>query len=202
VIATLVELHADLTVGDLAVAVGTLALAGFTWALARQTKREVRKTDEGLALSRQSLEAVDMPFVIATPIEGAPALIFSRPADGEGTEWELGMRLWNVGKGPGLIHDISLVAGRVELLDPLAWMVPVAAEQAADIYLSVSDPPPRGLGEEEAEATLRIHYRHALGTGYATVSNVEVRGTYAQCRDYVRDTEPQGGRPLSRPAFD
>ena len=50
----------DLPLGDLLVAVGTLLLAGFTWRLAQQTKADV-------ALTRQSVEAIEWRASPAAP---------------------------------------------------------------------------------------------------------------------------------------
>jgi len=64
----LVEVSSEMSAGDLlVVGAGTLLLAVFTAWLAFRTSRQVKLTKESLGLSRESIEALDRPFVIATP---------------------------------------------------------------------------------------------------------------------------------------
>lgn len=63
----IVDVTCEVSAGDLLVGGGTLLLAFFTAWLAFRTSRQVELTKEGLGLSRESIEALDRPFVIATP---------------------------------------------------------------------------------------------------------------------------------------
>lgn len=66
----------EMTAGELIVGVGTGALAAFTAWLAARTSREVKLTERGLGLTRESIEALDRPFVVVTPNEHHQAVAF------------------------------------------------------------------------------------------------------------------------------
>jgi len=83
----LVSVRPNMTAGDLVVGIGTLALAGFTWLVAHRT--------------RNSIEALDRPFIFVSRKDddsiarlGKRAMYFS---------------LTNLGKGPGIVHNVELL---------------------------------------------------------------------------------------------
>jgi hypothetical protein len=192
-----IEVVSELTLGELIVGVGTLALAGFTWWLARKTGQEVKKTDETLRLSRENIEAIDRPFVIGIPAEGEAALEIR---DLHAIR-SLAMRLSNVGKGPAVVGDIRLTAdGATEILARPDVQTPVAAASWANAHPEVTAAFPTDGVEERAEAVLTIYYTHAAGNRYMTKSNVEIRGTYVVCRDFVRSAADDGEREMRDPA--
>ena len=89
-------LSGEISLGELIVGLGTLALAVFTGLLARRTREDVAKTEESLQLTREGIEAQDMPFVIASPDPMVGEVIAIDTFD-EGSG--MAVRLWNVGKG-------------------------------------------------------------------------------------------------------
>jgi hypothetical protein len=148
-----IHMSGDLTLGDLIVGLGTLALAGFTYLLARKTGQEVGWTrrsvvasEENVRLTRQSVEAQDRPFVVATPPQEAlpgrekalgTELREQRPMRFQRHEsaqlapnwrgkqdtppdtpqhWFFHVRLWNVGKGPAIVTDLSFKDSGREVL--------------------------------------------------------------------------------------
>lgn len=172
----------EMSLGELLVAAGTLALAGFTWWLAQKTSQEVAKTEEGLQLTRESIEAQDMPFVIGSPDPSvSPSIRIRAFPDGLGF---LSIRLWNLGKGPAMVSELSLRTGDGDLLNPLEVQIPVATGEVRDlthpIAGSVDDLPERWSGE------LLILYSHASGARYVTVSKVDVDARALTCRSYSR----------------
>jgi hypothetical protein len=168
----------DLPLGDLLVAVGTLLLAGFTWRLAQQTKADV-------ALTRQSVEAIDMPFVIATAIPTAGTIQFHRAGSAVYTETGLQVRLWNLGQGPAIVTNASLKLDGAEVMHPWPNSVPVGHGQAADPYLVAAlqhdEKAPDPFFDDEREGVFVIDYSHASGSTYQTVSRMRV-GRAARCR--------------------
>jgi hypothetical protein len=56
-----------------------MLLAVFTAWLATRTSREVKLTKEGLALNRESIEALGRPFVVATPNDHFGLIGFIEP---------------------------------------------------------------------------------------------------------------------------
>jgi hypothetical protein len=175
-------LSGELSLGELIVGFGTLALAGFTWWLARQTSQEVTKTEEGLKLTREGIEAQDMPFVVPSP----PPKIGSTTPElgltlGRERFW---LSLWNLGKGPGMVTEVSLRTGNGDLLQPQDGQIPVASggteHLLVPLTLPLSDLPQAWTGE------LLIVYSHASGSPYVTVSKVDVAGERATCRDFRR----------------
>jgi hypothetical protein len=69
----------EMTAGELLVGIGTLALALFTAWLAKRTSREVQLNEISLGLTRESIEALDRPFVIATPNGDHGTIAFLEP---------------------------------------------------------------------------------------------------------------------------
>jgi len=200
VLASWLHLSGELTLGELIVGLGTLALAFFTWQLARRTKQEVKKTEESLQLTRDSMEAQDMPFVVPSPPAklGATTPVLNVYL-GRERFW---LGLWNLGKGPAMVTEVSLRTGDGDLLQPLEAQVAVAAgsslDQLVPLSLSLAD-----LPGDAWTATLLIVYSHASGSPYVTVSKVDVEGEKATCRDFRRapagDVEGAWKRTEARP---
>ena len=92
-----------LSVGDasqLVVGAGTGALALVTWKLARRTKEEVELARRIVA-TRESIEALDMPFLVASFDLGYPNVDLSPVFEGDSekpvdAEWTVGMKVENV----------------------------------------------------------------------------------------------------------
>ena len=74
-----VELTHEMSIGELVVGFGTLALAGFTAWLARRTSAEVRISEQQMRLSRESIEALDRPFLVLTHYFRDPSIGRSCP---------------------------------------------------------------------------------------------------------------------------
>ena len=77
----------DMTAGDLIVGVGTLALAGFTWLVAHRT--------------RSSIEALDRPFIFVSRRDDDSIARID--------ENVVHFSLTNLGKGPGIVHEVELL---------------------------------------------------------------------------------------------
>lgn len=142
----------NMTAGEILVGTGTLALAGFTGWLARRTSAEVEISEEQMCLSRESIEALDRPFVIPKRHSGT-----SRIPIGEGF---FVFRIENLGKGPALVEDIQLIGDSWHeyLDDALGGRVfAISPGDGTNLRLPLTgDEPPEGtvLG-------LRIFYRSA-----------------------------------------
>jgi hypothetical protein len=193
----LIRLSGEIALGDLLVAVGTLLLAFFTWRLARQTRREVGLSAESIDMAREGIEAQDRPYVIASPVDPNTYVLLN-------TSSGLTLRLWNIGKGPGIVQGLSLDQegeriptnlqaqvvltqnGQRDFLDPPLWL-----------KSDLSDTPP--VGDELG--SLRLAYTDASGVPYETVSRLLIRrkhsnedGTTAfecECRNFDRDRVSQ-----------
>jgi|GEM_PF-3840195 len=159
----------EMTAGELLVGIGTLALALFTAWLAKRTSREVQLNEISLALTRESIEALDRPFVIATPNENYAALAFLEPGPVH-PGMRFAYRLWNIGKGPAIVEHVSLKegTGRELLID--SFERAISAPGVRDELNSLKEGIP-GVG---AQLSLQIHYRSAAGRTYTTVSRLLV----------------------------
>jgi len=182
-----------LNAGDAIVAVGTLALAGVTFWLAWQTRREVGLTTSSIELTREGIEAQDMPYVIATPNPRVPGPDAAwMPWSGSGNRWQLSLRLWNIGKGPAIVQDVQLDLDHEYLL-PMRGQVPIAAGQAADVTLQGNWQPPGG----DQAGLLRIYYRHSSGRVYMTRERVRMRPEGILAVDYERSPTDAEERTVS-----
>lgn len=193
------EVTGEMTAGDLLVGVGTLLLAAFTFRLAQRTSREVTLTEEALALNRESIEALDRPFVIATP-DGNHHLLGFKELGSEHPGWRFVFRLWNMGKGPAIVEHMSLVESfrHHEYLTGDESM-----ERAVAMDPPVFDGLSRLVGNAppgpNADLVLRIHYRSASGVGYVTTSKVHVTNDLSCiCTDFRREERPDSLRRAFR----
>jgi hypothetical protein len=173
------------SIGDLLVGTGTLLLAAFTALLARQTRDAVAVSERGLELSRASVEALDRPFVIASPDHEHRLLGFAE-VGGDHEGWRFVYRLWNLGKGPAIVDDMSLVeaTGGREFL---------TADESLERAVAMDPPVFDGLSRLErgappgagAEMTLRIWYRSSAGARYVSISRLQVTGNLSCiCTDF------------------
>jgi hypothetical protein len=192
-----VTLQREMTAGDLLVGLGTLLLATFTWNLARRTSKAVKISEVGLELSRESIEALDRPFVIATP-DGNRSLLGFAEVGPEHPGWRFVYRLWNLGKGPAIVDAMSLVDAvsqrehltQDELMERPVAMTPPVYDGLS--RLEGNSPPATG-----SELTLRIWYRTASGTRYVSISRVKVTGNLSCiCTDF-RQEEAMRCQPRS-----
>jgi hypothetical protein len=186
------EVSSEMSAGDLLVGVGTLLLAVFTAWLAFRTSRQVQLSRKSLTLNRESIEALDRPFVIATPNGHHNVMGFIEPGpDHPGMRFAY--RLWNIGKGPAIVTNVRLTDddARREYLTPAEEVQrPVATAPAGRDELSVlADEPP-----DTAETLhLRITYESANGRSYTTHSNVEiVENLFCICQDFRREPHDEG----------
>jgi hypothetical protein len=181
VVAAFLDYQPDLQLGDALVAFGTIVLAVFTWRLARQARREV--------------EAQDRPFVVATPphsekINAAIRFFDALERDGydgvpEDTppEWRFAFRLWNMGKGPAIVDDVTLITA-----DGTNLLAPIETERPVNTG-GVRDETTWRLADETSPESgeLRISYRDSSRNRYQTTSTVELDDELLTCR--VRDYE-------------
>jgi hypothetical protein len=185
-----ISIDGHMTAGDLIVGGGTLALACVTWWLAHRTGQEVELTEEGLRLTRESIEAQDRPWVIATPNEHHKLLGFVDigmvSMDPHEPEFRFAYRLWNVGKGPAVVYYVTLcdeagnqLLGEEQMIERPVATTAVGRDELASIR---GDMPGQG-----AELALTIRYRSGSGAEYETRSKVTVQdGGYCLCRDFSR----------------
>ncbi len=165
------QITPDMTAGEVLVGTGTLALAGFTGWLARRTSAEVEISEEQMRLSRESIEALDRPFVIPKRHSG-----INRIPIGEGF---IVFRMENLGKGPALVEDIQLIGDPWnEYLDNAleGRVFAISPGDGTNVRLPlIGDEPPEG-----AVLGLRIFYRSASAAEYVTQSTLEVL-THSLC---------------------
>lgn len=151
-----------LSLGDLVVGAGTLFLALVTWRLAKSTAA--------------SVEALDLPFLLATPdSQGAFNLQAVDPGDKDtDVEWALSVELKNLGSGPAILDGIDLYrkADYKNLLKA-GWNVdrPVLPEEEG---LNIGIPLEADAGTEEfSPFVLKIFHRSASGLRYVTNHEME-----------------------------
>lgn len=180
-------LDGKINLGDLLVAIGTLLLAFFTYRLATRTSRVAALTERGLALSRESIEALDRPFIIASPDEQHQLLGFSNQLGPEHEGWRFVYRLWNLGKGPAIVEQMSLV-------DPDSSREYLDESEKMERSVAMNPPVHDGLTKLRngtpgagANLLLKITYRSASGSRYATVSRLLVTDNLSCiCTDFQR----------------
>lgn len=162
-------LSGNLTVGDLIVGAGTLLLAFFTWRLARQTGDEVK-------VSSRSVEAIDIPFLVAEPEMPFPEFgpVLDDKGNEIGTVPGIAFKMTNMGRGPGFFFGARLT-GRdgKEWVEGL-WSREVDLLPGGESNINVEvvhplDMPPQEVG---TEMTMRLFYRSALGYSYETVHDL------------------------------
>ncbi|HET7510041.1 MAG TPA: hypothetical protein VFJ65_07315 [Solirubrobacterales bacterium] len=151
-----------LSLGDLIVGVGTLLLAFGTWRLARSTTA--------------SVEALDLPFLLASPdYQGAFNLHAVDPDDQDtDVEWALSVEVSNLGSGPAILDGIDIFA-KADHRDLLkeGWNVdrPVLPEEEE---LNIGIPLAVDAGTEDfSPFVLKIFYRSASGHRYVTIHEME-----------------------------
>jgi hypothetical protein len=176
-----------LSLGDLIVGAGTLLLAFVTWRLARSTAA--------------SVEALDLPFLLATPeYQGAFNLHAVDPDDRDtDVEWALSVELTNLGSGPAILDGINIFAkaDRRALLKT-GWNVdrPVLSEEKE---LNIGIPLEADAGTEEfSPFILEIFYRSSSGIRYVTIHEMEqIRNMGARRLKFKRQAVgPVGQRVL------
>ena len=151
-----------LSLGDLIVGAGTLFLALVTWRLAKSTAA--------------SVEALDLPFLLATPdYQGAFNLQAVDPEDEDtDVEWALSVEVKNLGSGSGILDGIDLYAkADYKALLKAGWNVdrPVLPEEEE---LNIGIPLEVDAGTEEfSPFVLKIFYRSASGQRYVTIHEME-----------------------------
>jgi hypothetical protein len=162
-----VRLIPEMTVGELVVGLGTLALAGFTAWLARRTSAEVQISEEQIHLSRESIEALDRPFLVLTHYSGEPSVGI--------TQNLLLLRVENLGKGPALFEGVRVRLigrqARVELGEnpPEGSIKVVPVEGGIDLRV-----PLREQLNEGARFAVEALYRSASAHKYMTLSDLRV----------------------------
>lgn len=160
-----VALNCEITIGELIVGIGTLALAGVTWWLASRTSAEVE-------LTRESIEAIDRPFLVAETenFDITPALERgSREPTGD--HWILYAKLENFGKGPAIFDGIGLRDANENELADQSWTTDSILKEgdSIDVGIPVTHP-----ADEGASLRLRLYYRSASGARYQTIHELEV----------------------------
>lgn len=200
----LASFNDSITLGDALVAGGTLALAAVTFWLTWQTRREVGMSIRSIELSREGIEAQDMPFVIAVanPDQSRNLdttvsylrLWWGFSPDGD---WLLQVRLWNLGRGPAIARDIRLQAGGRDILDARTaeeGEIVIGPNQVHDLMLPVADgDPPLG---DDLRGAMRIYYGHIGGTEYMTTSLALVGDQGVRVSNFKRLPSDGQGRPV------
>jgi hypothetical protein len=158
-----ISVHWTIDLGDLVIGVGTLLLAIGTFMLARSGSK--------------SLEALDMPFVVATPDgdDGAIALIPVGPRGKPPTDvkWTLSAELANLGAGPGILEKIDIRERESgKSVTEGAWEIDEPLEKGArkDVGIPLAGGPP----SEGSLLTLDIYYRSASGRPYITNHTIKI----------------------------
>jgi hypothetical protein len=207
--AAAIEVTGKLDAGELLVGLATLALAIFTWRLAKTTKTSVEQATLSAEAARDSadaeratVEAMQMPYVIAVPIpyddlithHGDDYREVTRPEVPReihvmGTPVEglwIRLRLENIGAGPAITDGLSLVLdGRGDVLDDDETQVPIRAGswRDTDVSLGQTEPP-------DEDGRLVINYRSADGTRYETASRILSGDRKLYCLTFERGRNP------------
>jgi hypothetical protein len=165
--AFIVQISSDMTVGDLVVGAGTLGLALFTGLLAKRTGREVKVSEEQIRLTRESIEAVDRPFIIVSRKDG-----FIARMAGNVIEFALS----NLGKGPGIVDELVLFgsSGDDLLVGGLDESRSLAPENRVPLEMSIGE---NRIAKGD-EVTLRVRYQSASGFSYHTDSYLRLGDRY------------------------
>ena len=177
----------EMNAGELLVGTATLLLATITAWLARRTSRQVMISEKGLDLTRESIEAFEKPFMIATPDVNHTLLGFKEVGP-QHPGWRFVYRLWNLGKGPAIVENMSLVdsSGREYLTSNERMERPIAVDPP--VFDGLSTLVDNSAPKANTELTLRILYRSASGRRYTTVSRVQVTGDLSCiCTDFRRE---------------
>jgi hypothetical protein len=181
----------SLTLGDLIVGVGTLALAGFTAWLGLSTRASATAT-------RAAVEASEEPFVLATPIDeldAMPKLTIDEDPREEGkcppfqihrvVQDQVSfvrLKLWNIGHGPAIATAVELLnRDGTNLLGRLDQHYALPAGGFADIAI----PSPTWV-TLTGQGNFIIHYAHANGRQYLTISEVNIGDPTVNCKTYRR----------------
>jgi hypothetical protein len=163
-------------VSGLAVGIGTGALALVTWTLARRTKEDVDLSREGLALTRESIEALDVPFLVASFDLEYPSVNLSPVFEGDSeepvdAEWTVGMKVENVGRGPAILFGAIAIPDSAEDEPNGLWAaeVPFKPGQARELAV-------RTTVDLDPGHTLRLilRYRSASGQSYVTRHRIRI----------------------------
>jgi hypothetical protein len=199
---TITLIH-TVTIGELIVGLGTLALASLTGVLAFQTKKSARATQAVLASAEE-------PFVITTPTDRLERMRLrehERPESGTIPPFEIHraydkmghfvrLKLWNIGHGPAIVHQVRLCRDDVDYLDSLPKMYPLGVGHSVDIEIRSQRWP-----SSSSAATLLITYTHANGHVYGTTSQVFIAGQRVTCGTYARvQARTRTNRPRIIPA--
>jgi hypothetical protein len=154
-----------MTAGDVFVGLGTLALALFTAWLAWKTSAEVKHGETQLRLTQESIEAIDRPFVVVSRRDEEMAELLKH-----GTI--LKFALSNLGKGPGIVNELTFVrsAGQNLLEKPLGEARSLAPGNLVRFELSLTKP----LQDGEM-LTMKTLYSSASGYRYCTESRLQFR---------------------------
>jgi hypothetical protein len=180
-----VQVVAQMTAGDLAVAVGTLALAGFTAWLARSTRESTKAAIRAATASEAAVKAaidnidVDRQAVEAmrdqVEATGAPYVILVPPGNSGQETWMpraqinerlcLSFKLRNLGTGPAIVSDIEIVDKRSgsPRVGPLERYRPVGATSEVAAWVPLLDWP-----DEQIDVTFKVRYTATSGTVYVT----------------------------------
>jgi hypothetical protein len=168
-----------MTVGDLAqliVGAGTGALAFVTWKLARRTSEEVDISRQSLLLSRDGIEALDLPFLVASFDLDYPSVGMSPVFEGDSeepvdAEWTIGMRIENIGRGPAILFGAITVGDDAEMTPTDKWgtELPLKAEETMELSVRTTVEPDPGR-----KLLLVLRYRSASGTAYVTRHRIRI----------------------------
>ena len=205
-VTALIEFDWVLSLGDAIVGFGTLTLAAVTMWLAWQSRREVQVSAQSIDLTREGIEAQDMPFVIAVP---EPEQVRSLDAtknsswmwwswQGEDDVYSLQARLWNIGKGPAIVRDVRLQVGEEDVLKVRSGrfgeiVIAPGAVYDTSLGLESSKPP-----DEERLGLLRVYFAHSSGSEHLTRSDAYVGPSGVHCSNYARQVCDGGGRRLGQ----
>jgi hypothetical protein len=151
--------------GDLIVGIGTLALAGVTWQLAKSSER--------------SLEALDLPFLLATPDRDRAydlTPVFEEGEEPVDFEWALFVELVNLGAGPAILDGIGLTEDTTgEELVKEDWEVDWLIKAGDESPLTTGVPLRKDFPDPGSSLTLKVYYRSASGNRYVTLHQIRVR---------------------------
>jgi hypothetical protein len=158
------------------VGIGTGALAWVTAKLAHRTKEEVDLSREGLSLTRESIEALDIPFLVASFDLEYPNLNLSPVFEGDreepvDAEWTIALKVENVGRGPAVLFGAIATSPGAEEGSEGRWAVEMVLKPDEMQELSVSttvDPNPG------RELSVLLFYRSASGIRYVTKHRIRV----------------------------
>lgn len=178
----------------------TEELARSTQASVNEAKRVGDATEQSVEQAKLAVRNEDMPWIIPSEVDTDSPLVdqhiaqIPRSMQGltSGREGKriLVMRLWNIGRGPGIVRDVKLSLDGTDVLPPTLPDQPVTSTGTFDAHWEEVTLP-SDWETRVLEGTVTIIYQHADGSRWKTTSTVHLRNERLAVFSYPRsDASP------------